>query len=251
MFSIGLAANFSPNAGVLYVLAALIIVYVLAQSIFFLVRAIKQGKKIGVSKEVMKRTARRAAIFAIAPAIAIFIGVAALAPKLGIPLPWYRLSVIGSLVYETAAAKAGADAVSKGIWDTLTITNLTAQQYVTIAFIMCIGCLLPLICVTLFTKKYSSGMLKMEGKDKKWGEILTNALFLGVVSCFFAVNFCKVTTGLKGWIPVFVMMISAAVMLLFGVLQKATKWHWINDYALPVSMVVGMICSVPIYNAIV
>ena len=94
-------------------------------------------------------------------------------------------------------------------------------------------------------------MLKMEGKDKKWGEILTNALFMGVVSCFFAANFCKVTTGLKGWITVFVMMISATVMILFGVLQKATKWHWINDYALPVSMVIGMICSVPIFNAVV
>lgn len=49
----------------------------------------------------------------------------------------------------------------------------------------------------------------------------------------------------------FIILISAAVMLIFGAVQKLTKWRWINDYALPVSMIVGMVCSVPIYNAIV
>lgn len=67
----------------------------------------------------------------------------------------------------------------------------------------------------------------------------------------FATNFTKVTSGLEGWIPVFIILISAAVMLIFGAVQKLTKWRWINDYALPVSMIVGMVCSVPIYNAIV
>lgn len=86
---------------------------------------------------------------------------------------------------------------------------------------------------------------------KKWGEILSTAMFMGVVSCFFATNFTKVTSGLEGWIPVFIILISAAVMLIFGAVQKLTKWRWINDYALPVSMIVGMVCSVPIYNAIV
>ena len=99
-----LSSAFNANAAVLYVIAAVVILYVLAQSIFFLVRAVKQSKKIGMDKGVIRRTARRAAIFSIAPAISIFIGVAALAPKLGIPLPWLRLSVIGSLVYETSAA---------------------------------------------------------------------------------------------------------------------------------------------------
>lgn len=252
MLSNGIAAaEFNANAAALYVIAAVVILYILAQSIFFLVRALKQSKKLGMDKGVIKRTVRRAAIFAIAPATAIFIGVAALIPKLGIPLPWLRLSVIGSLVYETAAAKAGADAFGEGTWESLSITSISAEQYVTIAFIMSIGCLLPLVCVTLFTKKYSSGMLKMEKKDKQWGAILASALFMGVVSCFFAVNFCGVTkNGLQGWIPIFVILISASTMILFGVMQKLTKWHWINDYALPVSMIVGMVCSVPIYNAI-
>ena len=70
-----LSSAFNANAAVLYVIAAVVILYVLAQSIFFLVRAVKQSKKIGMDKGVIRRTARRAAIFSIAPAISIFIGV--------------------------------------------------------------------------------------------------------------------------------------------------------------------------------
>ena len=69
-----LSSAFNANAAVLYVIAAVVILYVLAQSIFFLVRAVKQSKKIGMDKGVIRRTARRAAIFSIAPAISIFIG---------------------------------------------------------------------------------------------------------------------------------------------------------------------------------
>lgn len=40
-----LSSAFNANAAVLYVIAAVVILYVLAQSIFFLVRAVKQSKK--------------------------------------------------------------------------------------------------------------------------------------------------------------------------------------------------------------
>lgn len=247
-----ISAAFNVNSPVLYVLAAVTIAYVVALAVFFLIRAVKRGLALGMDKAVFIRTARRAAVFSIAPAISIFIGVAALVPKIGVPLPWLRLSVIGTLIYETAAAKAGADALGTGVWDSIKVSTVTPVQYVQVALIMAIGCLVPLILMTCLTKKYSSGMLKLEGKDKKWGPILTTAMFMGFVGCLFGAQFgAVVKEGLKGWIPIFVMLISAAVTMIFGVVQKLTKWNWIRDYALPVSMVVGMVCSVPIYNSIV
>ena len=45
-----LSSAFNANAAVLYVIAAVVILYVLAQSIFFLVRAVKQSNKIGMTK---------------------------------------------------------------------------------------------------------------------------------------------------------------------------------------------------------
>ena len=35
-------------------------------------------------------------------------------------------------------------------------------------------------------------------------------------------------------------------MALCGLLLKVTKWRWINDYALPICIVAGMVCAVPI-----
>ncbi len=42
------------------------------------------------------------------------------------------------------------------------------------------------------------------------------------------------------------MGVSALVMLLCGLLMKKFKWAWVNDYALPLSLIVGMASAIPI-----
>ena len=49
-----------------------------------------------------------------------------------------------------------------------------------------------------------------------------------------------------GLVPVLVMLVSALAMVLSGVLVKLTKKRWISDYALPVSLVIGMASAIPI-----
>ena len=48
----------------------------------------------------------------------------------------------------------------------------------------------------------------------------------------------------SGLIPVCVMGVSAAVMVVLGLAMK--KWKWLGDYALPISLVVGMAAAIPI-----
>ena len=50
----------------------------------------------------------------------------------------------------------------------------------------------------------------------------------------------------SGLIPVCVMAVSAVVMLICGALMKLFKWAWINDYALPISLILGMASAIPI-----
>lgn len=54
----------------MYGLAAIVILFVLADSIFFLVRAVRRGKQLGVSSSTMKQTATSAALFSIPGALA-------------------------------------------------------------------------------------------------------------------------------------------------------------------------------------
>ena len=50
----------------------------------------------------------------------------------------------------------------------------------------------------------------------------------------------------KDFIPLLVMFVSAIVMVACGLLMKKLKWAWMNDYALPISMLGGMLAAIPI-----
>ena len=70
--------------------------------------------------------------------------------------------------------------------------------------------------------------------------------FVGFIFCDFSGVFKGET---KGLIPIFVMFVSAIVMCLSGILvKKFKKVHWIADYALPLSLVLGMASAIPITN---
>ena len=59
------------ESGFMYALGGFIVVFVLAQSLFFLIRAWKQGKKLGLSTAIMRGTVTQSALFSLAPAISI------------------------------------------------------------------------------------------------------------------------------------------------------------------------------------
>ena len=70
--------QFTVNHPVLYVLAGLIVLAVLGQSLFFLLKALKRSREIGMDQSKIRKTIRTAAIFTIAPAVSIVISVIAL-----------------------------------------------------------------------------------------------------------------------------------------------------------------------------
>lgn len=237
--------EFNVNHPILYVMVASIIALVLAQSAFFLIRAIKRARELGISSSTVKKTVTSAAIFTVAPAVAVLVGVVALSKSLGVALPWLRLSVIGSITYETVAAGNALEAAGLSAGNTITDPSI----FITIAWVMTVGIAAGLVFVPFVTKKLQSGMSKIGMKDKKWGEIFNNAMFLGMISAFLGYVFCDVGLLFKGdtsgLVPVCVMAVSAAVMAVLGILATKTKIRWLTDYALPASLIVGMASAIP------
>ena len=233
--------NFSVNHPILFAFAAAIILAVLAQSAFFLYKAVKRSKELGMDQTIIKKTIRTAAIFTVAPAISILVGVVILSKKLGIALPWLRLSIIGSLSYETVAAETTIKQLENGVNN--------ASAYVTVLWVMTLGIIIGLILVPLCTKRIQKGIQKMEKKDKKWGEIFNNAMFLGMISAFLGYVFCDVTNvfsgDTSGLIPVCVMITSMIIMVICGLTAKLSRIRWITDYALPISLIGGMASAIP------
>ena len=237
--------EFNVNSPILYVIVGAIIALVMAQSVYFLVKAVKRAKELGIAKSTVKKTISSAAIFTIAPAVAVLVGVVALSKSLGVALPWLRLSVIGSITYETVAAGNALEAAGMGAGTTVT----DASIFITITWVMTVGIAAGLILVPFVTKKLQSGMNKIGMKDKKWGEVFNNAMFLGMISAFLGYVFCDVGKVVKGdfsgLIPVCVMATAAVVMAICGLISTKAKIRWLTDYALPLSLIAGMASAIP------
>ncbi len=234
--------NFSPNNPDLFVLVAIVIVFVIAQSLFFTARAWRRGKSLGISSATMKRTIASSAVFSIAPALSILLGIFSLSKFLGFALPWLRLSVIGAITYELPAASAAAAATGTSMSETVT----DPSAFAVIAWVMTLGIIPSLILVPIFGKKIESGLIKLKNKDDRWGGIFMDALFLGMISAFLGMIFAGVGEGLSGWIPVFVMLISSLLMIICGMFVKKYEVRWLKDFAMPISMIGSMILAIPV-----
>ena len=254
--------EFSVNHPILYILAGLLIAVVLAQSVYFLIKSYRRAKQIGMDMTKVKQTIKTAAIFTIAPAVSIVIAIISLSQSLGIALPWLRLSVVGSLSYEAIAAANAASGMGKTLGEL--VGNMDVSSYLTIIIVMTISIMVGIWLVPLLGKRIQGGLMKFEKKDKKWSELLQNGLFIGMISAFVGFVFCDISrlwtseggiytnadgeqfSSTSGLIPVFVMVIAALIMVVCGLLMKKLKWKWLNDYALPISMVLGMISAIPL-----
>ncbi len=265
--------KFNVNSWVIFLMVGIIIAVVLAQSVYFLIKAVRRAKELGIAGTKIKRTISSSAIFTVAPAIAILVGVVSLSKSLGVALPWLRLSVIGSLSYETIAAERAVSELGQGLEHQ--IVDPTA--FVTVAWVMTIGIMIGLVLTPLLAERIQGGMNKIGMKDKKWAETFNNAMFLGMISAFLGFVFCNVSrlwtagadgvvtvveqqlqsngemaevvvshSATSGLIPVCVMAVAAVLMAICGIISKAAKQSWMNDYALPISLVGGMASAIPI-----
>ncbi len=237
---------FDPNGPQMYGMTAVVIAFVIAMSIRFIVMAWKRAKKIGMDPKMLRRVAVSSAIFTIAPAVSILLGVIALSRALGFPLPWLRLSVIGALTYETPAAASAASAMGTDLSNLIT----DPVTFAAIAWVMTLGIIPGPVLVPTIGKKIENGVMRIRQKDEKWGSLFMTALFLGMISAFLGMIFATVSEGLRGWIPCFVMIASALIMCVCAVFVKLLHWKWMEDYALPISMLGGMALSIPITNLV-
>lgn len=241
--------EFRMDHPIIYALVAITIVAVLGQSVFFLWRALKKAKELKMDKAKIRATILSSLVFTIAPAVSIIICVMTLSKSLGVALPWLRLSVVGSLSYETVAANNALSGMALKLGE---VTNLTGSQFVTVVFVMTISIMAGVLLTPIASKKIQGGLQKMEKHDKRWSAIFSDSLFMGMIAAFLGFVFCDfsgVFVGeLSGLVPVLVMLSSAVLMAGAGALMKVTGWKFLNDYALPISMVGGMLLAIP-YSA--
>ncbi len=247
------------NSWWMYLLGVIVVIFVLAGSLFFILKSFNDAKKLNMDSKVLKQTIINSAVFTILPSISILIGVITLSGVLGIPLPWIRLTVIGALHYEGVAANSAYEGIKS-------LSELTSVQFVTIAFVMTLGILSgPLYCLFGF-KSYDKKILsKAKGDNevvvkeenlveenkkpkKNFGDVLFNAVFIAMICSFLAVDVAKVFDkeqgAIKNYVPIVVIITTFLSMFVLDMLQKKLKWKWLASFDLGLSMLIGMTVAV-------
>ena len=235
------------NSGVMYALAALVVVFVTAQSLFFLVKAWKRGKALGIETAKMKQTVISSALFSVAPAISILATVLALASALGYVLPWIRLSVIGNLAYETVAAEAALEALGTSMAN----SDLNTMEFSTVAWAMTVGSCFPLVLLPFLCKRIHNAMRKVlgggaeeNGAPKKGkisanvGDVLGAAAFIGIMAAFIARSIMGVQKDgpSAGFMTIAVLLSAMVFTVALDFLCKKKHFTKLEPFVLPIAM---------------
>ncbi len=233
-------------------MALIVIVFILGQSLFFLVKAMKQGKKLGMAKSTLNNTVIQSVLFTITPALSIVATVIALAPALGIILPWIRLSVIGNISQETSAATAALEA--SGV-HSITVPVTDKTTFATVMWDMTLASSLPLLILPLALKRLQKGVGKAVGKagNAKLTDALAAAAFIGLISAFIAKALAGRGTGVQaadgtvtynydgaGLMSVATLIVAVVVMLILSKIAEKHNVNWLKNFAMPIAMFTAM-----------
>lgn len=269
--SLGWFKGFKPDSWVMYLMYALIVVFISAEAIFYLVKSVKKAKQIGMDMTKIKKVIKTSASFSVLPAIGIGIGVVTLIGSLGITVPAIRLSVIGALQYETQMAAGAANAITdstNGLTE-LSARGVTAQDYATIITLMTVAIIAGPILVVLFYKKLQPKLAKLgamkvggsvdpdaatknlESDAKKanpnginLGDLAFQVSFIGMIIGYISMSIGAIVakpSALTSYYNFIAVIIAALFMVLFDFLVKKLKWKWLDDFSIAFSMLFAML----------
>ncbi|MCL2107348.1 MAG: DUF5058 family protein [Oscillospiraceae bacterium] len=227
----------------LYLLGAALALFIVAQSLFFLRKAWRRGRELGISPATLRGAVGSSVLFTVAPSMAIAATVLALSNSLGLVLPWMRMSVIGNFSYEATAASAAAGAL--GLPGGLSEPVTDPAAFSAIAWVMTIGSIFPLILLPVFLKKIQAKIGKTAQSNAPWTDLMGAAAFIGLIAAFVARALAgqgeadRAGDG-AGVLSVLTLVTAIAVMLLLELLAEKRGWKWAQPFTMPVSMFTAM-----------
>ena len=212
------------------------LVYIAIFSLIHLKKAYSRCLEMGMTKQEINQVIKSSLVFSIVPSLSIVVGLFALISVLGVVWSWWRLSVIGSLSYESLIASSVASAIGYSSSAEM-LANATGSQFGVVMILMSIGMLSGFFVLIPFGKKLSMSVSKSENSSS-WKYVLSGTFML----CLFAVYIPVLLLG--DTIQAAVMLTGLVIAVVLGVLASKPKLRWLNDVIMAFSMIGGMVSSV-------
>lgn len=226
----------AANSPLVWVLVAVSLAFVALLAVYYLVKSWKRALSLGLQKETLKKVVKSTISFVIVPSLSMLIGFLTLAAVLGMPLSWFRLSVVGSTTYELMAA----DMVSTGMgYENLAqARDADASVFVAVMLVMAIGILGGIITNIFAAKKITTSMTTYTQKNAAWGAVFASCFMLTLIAVFVPGQFAK------GPVAILTIATSMLVTLLLSFLAKRFKLAWMSEFTLAFALIIGMVSSV-------
>lgn len=225
------------NSRLMFVMCFITIAIIFAQSILFIRTAWNRGVEVGIEKSVMKKVMANSAVFSVIPSLPIIIMLMVLSVPLGRYFPWLRLSVVGSASYESMAANMVA--TGSGL-ESMTDPNMTVSIFTTAMCVMTVGIVWGIVFNIFFMRSLDKFSKKAKAANNTFVPVFSSALFLGMLSVLsvpHAANTAK-PIGIVSFIS------AAAAALMCSKIAKATNIRAINEFSLPISLIIGMAVAI-------
>jgi len=220
------------NSGLLFICVGVGILFVLSFAFLHFRKCWRRAEEVGLDMSKMKNVMKASAIFSIVPSVAIIIGMFSLMAMLGVPWPWFRLSVIGSVAYEIMAADSALKVMG------LELSSADAKSFVTIMYVMSICIMSAIIFTPLISKKIQEGARNMKVKDERWGALGNSTFMMSIVVVIMTPMILGGGVGTLTWLTSFV------TTLVLGLSAKRFNISWLGNFVLAISLLVAMSSSV-------
>lgn len=231
------------NSKVMFLLCAAVIGFVMIQAVLFIRLAWRRGLELGIEEGTMKKAMTNAAVFSVVPSLPIIVMLTVLTVNLGKYFPWLRLSVVGSATYENMAADMVAKASGlAGIAD----PGFDLSIFTMAMWVMSVGIIWGIVFNIFFMKSLDKFSKKAKESNNRFIPVFSAALFIGMLALMSA----PYITSFHNKTAIASFIAAAVAVLICGKVARATNVRAIDEFSLPISLIVGMASAVVYTNMI-
>ena len=179
------------------------LLYISAFSLVYLKKAYDHCLELGITRKELSNVIKSSLIFSVVPSLSIVVGLFVLIAVLGSVWAWWRLSVIGSLSYETMISSSIAQVLGYASSAEM-LESATGRQFGVVMILMTVAILtLAAVCASFISPVFELPAVKTAS-----GYLLP-ALFGSMALGLFASSSSGskvVKGGIKGVLPVLIIM---------------------------------------------
>ena len=209
------------------------VVLVIIQALIFVKKAINAAPEVGVTKEQVNKALKSSALTAIGPSIVVLSGMLSLLVSVGGPMGWMRLSVIGSVMFESIAAGIGTGSV--GVQ--LGVDELTPLALTMAVWTMFIGSIGWVIFSTFAADKMDKIQAKLAGSNPAGLTIISSGAIIGVFAAMVSQKLVVLNKNALATV------LGGVLMFVMMTLTKNEKYAKLREWNLTIAILVAMIIT--------